>query len=491
MIRSRENRFTTKPIMSFNSFEFAVFLGVALLLHWYVFGKSVQSQNAFLLIAGWFFYAAWDWRFLGLLISCCTISYVAGRLICREKSAGRKGRVAMVFGVSALLGFIVVFKYYDFFVKSFADVFLNGNADSLVLNLILPVGISFYVFQAIGYCLDVYRDKVPAEKNILTHFVFSSFFPQLLAGPIGRGNALIPQFTQRRAFNPELATDGLRQILWGLFKKMVVADNCAKIVDRLWNGGVEGFAEYNASALVLGAILYSFQIYGDFSGYSDMAIGTAKLFGIKLGDNFLFPYFSRNVGEFWRRWHISLNTWFRDFVYIPLGGSRAGTLVTFRNILVVFGLSGLWHGANWTFVFWGLFHGILFAPSIFMKNRKMKEKSRTVVPPSLKDFGAIFLTFSLVTIGWIFFRASKIEDAFFFIKRCFSLSLFQPPKISGTPFIFIGIMLLVEWIQRRESHGLSRILPIPRALMWCAYIVFIFFILLNDGAQENFIYFKF
>ena len=476
--------------MLFNSTEFLVFGLAALTLHWYAFSGSARRQNAFLLAASWFFYAWWDWRFLGLLILAGATSFAAGLGVAHSEENTRARRGWFLFGVLTNLGVLALFKYYDFFVRSFSEAFLGGIDGGLLLNLALPVGVSFYSFQAIGYCADVFLGRVPAEKSPLRHFTFISFFPQLLAGPIGRAGSLLPQFTEKRVFDSALATDGLRQILWGLFKKTVVADNCAAVVDAVWTGGVG-----NASPLTLAgaAVLYSFQIYGDFSGYSDMAIGTAKLFGVRLGDNFLFPYFSRDPQEFWRRWHISLNTWFRDFVYIPLGGSRAGKLRTLRNLFVVFGLSGLWHGANWTFVCWGLFHALLFLPrTLFGRKRKNTTViAENVALPSLTELTRLVVTFIAVTIGWVFFRAPTIGEAFAFLENCIVPAGTETFGFNGTPFLFIGMMLVVEWIQRRGSHALYRVFPFPRPVRWALYGLFLFFIFQNDGMQENFIYFRF
>lgn len=477
--------------MIFNSLDYALFLPVVFLFYWYVFCGNAARQNCFLLLASLFFYGYWDWRFLGLLLLAGTVSFFAGTAIDSSQSRGGNGRWALTLAVVVNLGILALFKYYDFFVQSFADIFLAGEADGILLNLILPVGVSFYLFQATGYCFDVYRKVVPAERDVLKYFTFICFFPQLLAGPIGRAKNLLPQFSLRRDFDVALATDGLRQILWGLFKKTVVADNCASAVNAVWSGDLAGTS---ASTLVAAAVLYSFQIYGDFSGYSDMAVGSAKLLGIRLGDNFLFPYFSRNVGEFWRRWHISLNTWFRDYLYIPMGGSRAGKWKTLRNTLIVFGLSGLWHGANWTFIIWGLFHGMLFLPKILFPD---KTKPTAIVAqdkliPSRREFCQILTTFTLMTIGWIIFRAPDIGEAWTFMKKCISPSIITVPEgITSTPFLFIVIMLFVEWLERNYSHGLSKIPKIPRALRWGFYILFIFVIFQNDGMQENFIYFKF
>ena len=477
--------------MLFNSLEFAVFLPVVFLLYWFVFGKNLKLQNLFVVVASYVFYGWWDWRFLFLIAFTSLCSYVIGLLIDRFREEPGKAKTVNVLNIVVNLLILGVFKYYDFFVTSFADVFLGGRTEGLLLHVILPVGISFYTFQALSYSIDVYRGKIGPTKDVIQFFAYVSFFPQLVAGPIERATNLLPQFAKPRTFEYETGVDGMRQILWGLFKKMVIADNCAVYVDQVFST----YQSQAGSTLFLAAILFAFQIYGDFSGYSDIAIGTSKLFGIKLMRNFNVPYFSRDIAEFWRRWHISLTTWFRDYVYIPMGGSRCSKAKIVRNTFVIFLLSGFWHGANWTFLAWGAYHALLFLPLILMgKNRRYRD---TVAEgrwfPSLKEIGQLFMTFVLVVFGWIIFRSESMEQAWVICKRVLSPSILSIPEMSGiTGFsIAICIMLVVEWIQRDKPHPLDfgRIPWWPVRAM--AYFSIFFLILALGGHSENFIYFQF
>lgn len=443
--------------MLFNSIEYAVFLPIVFLLYWLVFNKNLKLQNLFVVVVSYVFYGWWDWRFLFLIAFTSACSYGAGLLIGKYRGAPRKAKTVNIINIVINLLILGVFKYYDFFVTSFANVFLDGKTDGLLLKVILPVGISFYTFQALSYSIDVYRGKLEPTRDIVQFFAFVSFFPQLVAGPIERATNLLPQFGRPRIFEYEEGVDGLRQILWGLFKKMVVADNCAIYVDQVFST----YQTQSGSTLLLAAVLFAFQIYGDFSGYSDIAIGTSKLFGIKLMRNFNVPYFSRDIAEFWRRWHISLTTWFRDYVYIPLGGSRCSKTKIIRNTFVIFLISGLWHGANWTFIAWGAFHALLFLPLILMgKNRKYRD---TVADgrmlPSLKELSQMLLTFFVVTIGWILFRSDNIEEAFDYICKMWQWGTL---KASYRFFVQDGVwqisagvllMLFVEWINRRKEYG--------------------------------------
>ena len=476
--------------MLFNSLEFAVFLPVVFLLYWFVFGKNLKLQNLFVVVASYVFYGWWDRRFLFLIAFTSLCSYVSGLLIDRFREEPGKAKTVNVLNIVVNLLILGVFKYYDFFVTSFADVFLGGRTEGLLLHVILPVGISFYTFQALSYSIDVYRGEIGPTKDVIQFFAYVSFFPQLVAGPIERATNLLPQFAKPRTFAYETGVDGMRQILWGLFKKMVIADNCAVYVDQVFST----YQSQAGSTLFLAAILFAFQIYGDFSGYSDIAIGTSKLFGIKLMRNFNVPYFSRDIAEFWRRWHISLTTWFRDYVYIPMGGSRCSKAKIVWNTFVIFLLSGFWHGANWTFLVWGAYHALLFLPLILMgKNRRYRD---TVAEgrwfPSLKEIGQLFMTFVLVVFGWIIFRSESMEQAWVICKRVLSPSILSIPEMSGiTGFsIAICIMLVVEWIQRDKPHPLD--LRIPwwpvRAV---AYFSIFFLILSLGGHSENFIYFQF
>lgn len=391
------------------------------------------------------------------------------------------------------LSILGVYKYYDFFVDSFVSAFhlIGVHLSAETLGLVLPVGISFYTFQALSYTIDVYRKKLPVTRDGIAFFAYISFFPQLVAGPIERATNLLPQFQRGRTFQYDLAVDGMRQILWGFFKKIVIADNCAKYVNLIFSD----YQSQSGSTLLLGAVFFTFQIYGDFSGYSDIAIGTAKLFGIRLMQNFRTPYFSRDIAEFWRRWHISLTTWFRDYVYILLGGSRVIRWKVIRNTFIIFLLSGLWHGANWTFVVWGGYHALLFVPLLLLKrNRKNTD---TVAEgrflPSLKEFFQMLLTFLLVVFGWIIFRAESISQAWFYICGIFNHSLFQMPEYFDKTTVFMMlVMLVIEWRNRDKAFGLQMDAgKIPLFLRYGAYFLLVFIIYFCGGSQETFIYFQF
>ena len=397
--------------MLFNSLDFAIFLPIVFLLYWFVAQKNLKLQNALIVVASYVFYGWWDWRFLSLIIFSTVVDYLIGqRLRTEDKQSKRK--VLLWTSIIVNLGFLGFFKYYNFFLENFVDAFslfgMQINANSL--NIILPVGISFYTFQTLSYTIDVYRKKLEPTKDFIAFSAFVCFFPQLVAGPIERATNLLPQFYKKRTFEYHKAVDGMRQILWGLFKKVVIADNCAEFANQIFNNS----ADMNGSTLVLGAIFFTFQIYGDFSGYSDIAIGTSRLFGFDLKQNFATPYFSRDIAEFWRRWHISLSTWFRDYLYIPLGGSRGGTWMKVRNTFAIFLVSGFWHGANWTFIIWGALNAIYFLPLLLTNNNR---KNLGVVAegkllPSLRELFAMLTTFRLTVFAWIFFRAENLSHAF-------------------------------------------------------------------------------
>lgn len=374
--------------MLFNSLAFAVFLPIVFVLYWFVFNRNLKWQNAFVVVASYVFYGWWDWRFLLLIAFTSLCSYVSGLYIerYREKGNEKAAKWVSVSNIVLNIGILGFFKYCNFFITSFVDAFslVGIHLSETTLQIILPVGISFYTFQAISYSIDVYKKKLEVTKDVVAFFAFVSFFPQLVAGPIERATHLLPQFYGRRVFDEAKATDGMRQILWGLFKKMVVADNCAVVVDTIF----ANYQQESGSTLLFGAVLFAFQIYGDFSGYSDIAIGCARLFGIELKRNFNYPYFSRDIAEFWRRWHISLTTWFRDYVYIPFGGSRTSKAKVVRNTFIIFLVSGLWHGPNWTFVTWGFYHALLFLPLLlFGANRRYTSEvvAETKLFPSQKN----------------------------------------------------------------------------------------------------------
>lgn len=473
--------------MLFNSIEFAIFLPSVFAIYWFLLGKNLKLQNLFLLAVSYLFYGWWDWRFLSLIIFSSAVDYVVGLRLGREESPGRR---KLLLSVSLLtnLGFLGFFKYYNFFAESFVEAFsLMGTSFSADrLSIILPVGISFYTFQTLSYTIDIYRRKMEPTRSALDFFAFVSFFPQLVAGPIERATALLPQFKVQRQFQYDAAVSGIRLIIWGLFKKMVIADNAALIVDGIFND----YAGQSSLSLVVGMLLFAFQIYCDFSGYSDIAIGTARLFGFDLMTNFRFPYLSKDISEFWKRWHISLSTWFRDYVYIPLGGSRVGRWVALRNIFVVFIVSGFWHGANWTFIIWGFIHAALYLPVFFGSGSKAVAYHGF----SIKTFSKIFVTFILVCFAWIFFRAPSVSDAASYIIQIFSPEgsgnyFMQSSKFSLiTAMATVGIILLmiIEIIynkaERVEVH-------LPKFGLVLAILSIAFMGALKNHA--SFIYFQF
>lgn len=483
--------------MLFNSIEFLVFLPIVFAFYW-LLHKQLRWQNAFVVAASYLFYGWWDWRFLLLIAFTTLCSYGSGLAIGnKQNNPSAKGPSPKFYlWANIVLNLLILglFKYYDFFAQSFANAFLGGNADRILLHLVLPVGISFYTFQALSYSIDVYRDNIKPTRDIVAFFAYVSFFPQLVAGPIERATSLLPQFERSRRFDYATAVDGLRQMLWGFFKKMVVADSCAIYVDIIF----EHPDWFNGSSLLLAALLFTIQIYGDFSGYSDIAIGCAKLFGIRLRRNFNVPYFSRDIAEFWRRWHISLTTWFRDYIYIPMGGSRVSKWRVLLNTLVIFLVSGLWHGANWTFVAWGAYHALLFLPLILLgKNRKYRNvvaEGRTL--PTLRELGQILLTFLLAMMGWILFRADSIEQAGQYYTHMFSTLFDGSPTLTSNMdawvvFVAVTVMTVVEWLNRDREHEFAR-QPRNRFLRWSGYIALLFMIGAFMVTNEMpFIYFQF
>jgi alginate O-acetyltransferase complex protein AlgI len=486
--------------MLFNSPSFALFLPVVFILYWFVTNKELRKQNFLLLAASYFFYASWDYRFLFLLIFSTLLDYFTGLKI-GEAATQRKRRFWLWLSIIVNLGFLGVFKYYNFFASSFAVALSNLGlqVNFWTIKVILPVGISFYTFHGLSYVIDLYKNKIKPERNFITYAVFVSFFPLLVAGPIERATHLLPQLKQTRSFNYTRATDGMRQILWGLFKKVVIADTCADYV----NGIFGNYTEYNGSTLLVGALFFTFQIYCDFSGYSDIALGTARLFGIELRRNFAFPYFSRDIAEFWRRWHISLSSWFRDYLYIPLGGSKGSTWIKVRNTFIIFVVSGFWHGANWTFIVWGILNALYFMPLLLLnKNRSNLEiVARGKLLPSFKELIGMVTTFSLTVLAWIFFRSVTVPDAVKYIGRIFSASLFKPLDrfafIEGTAqlaitFLLILFFLLIEWRGREQQYALARVgSKWYKPVRWAAYYILIIAIFLYMGKEQQFIYFQF
>lgn len=477
--------------MLFNSAAFAIFLPFVFILYWFVLKKKYRWQNVLLLAASFYFYACWDWRFLFLLMFSIALDYFSAIQIENSKSKNA-AKFWLILSIGINLGFLGFFKYYNFFAESFAEL-LRGfgfTPHIWTLKVVLPVGISFYTFHGLSYIIDVYKKRIGAERNPVEYALFVSYFPLLVAGPIERATHLLPQVKKPRHFNYEKAADGVRQILWGLFKKMVIADNCGPVVNDI-------FANYqheSGSNLALGAVLFAFQIYGDFSGYSDIALGVSRLFGMELLKNFAFPYFSRDIAEFWRRWHISLSSWFRDYLYIPLGGSKGGLWMKVRNTFIIFLVSGFWHGANWTFIIWGGLNALFFLPLLLSnKNRhNLEVVAMGSLIPSARDVFNIVLTFALACFAWIFFRAESVSDAVGYIRSILSPSLFSAPSAFSVKLgVLSAFMFLVEWLNRTQEYGLEvrRFHPWFRRFLY-AITVFLILKYANFGNNE-FIYFQF
>lgn len=483
--------------MLFNSVIFAIFLPIVFFLYWFVFNKNLRYQNRLLLTASYFFYAWWDWRFLFLLLFSTGLDFFTGLRMSASRTRQTR-RFWLWLSILINLGFLGVFKYYDFFVTSFTEALARTgwNIHPGLLNIILPVGISFYTFHGLSYVIDVYNKRIPSERNFVDYAVFVSFFPLLVAGPIERATHLLPQIRKKRTFEYARAVDGLKQILWGLFKKIAIADQCASYTEMIF-GHSESFG---GSTLVLGVVLFTFQIYGDFSGYSDIAIGTARLFGIDLLRNFAYPFFSRDIAEFWRRWHISLTTWFRDYLYIPLGGGRGGTWMRVRNTFIVFLVSGLWHGDNWTYIAWGALNALYVLPLLLAGKHKIHLDivAQGRAWPTLREAGAMLLTFALTVFAFIFFRAESMSHAWSYLSGILSRSLLSVPSFPGTgkmPFLLllIALFLLVEWYGREQQHALARLgTAWKRPFRYAVYygLLIVIFCLGSDKTHQ-FIYFQF
>ncbi|MGD1839709.1 MAG: MBOAT family O-acyltransferase [Thermonemataceae bacterium] len=483
--------------MLFHSIDFAIFLPIVFILYWFVTNKNLRLQNLLTVTASYIFYGWWDWRFLSLIIFSTIVDYLVGRNLKNEESQIRR-KILLWTSILVNLGFLGFFKYYNFFLDNFVSAFslFGTEIKANSLNIILPVGISFYTFQTLSYTIDVYKRKLEPTNDFIAFSAFVSFFPQLVAGPIERATNLLPQFYSKRTFDHSKAVDGMRQILWGLFKKIVIADNCAEYANLIFNNSTD----YSGSTLVLGAIFFTFQIYGDFSGYSDIAIGTSRLFGVNLMRNFAFPYFSRDIAEFWRRWHISLSTWFRDYLYIPLGGSHGGTLMKIRNTFIIFIVSGFWHGANWTFIVWGALNAIYFLPLLLTNNNRnnLETVAQGKLLPNIKELSLMLLTFGLTVFAWIFFRAENISHAFSYIAGILSTSLFEIPKFEGMPtvlttIILIAIFVLVEWFGREGKYAIESLgFSWQKPLRWLLYIGILLIIFYAGNFNDNtFIYFQF
>ncbi|WP_341214781.1 MBOAT family O-acyltransferase [uncultured Wocania sp.] len=477
--------------MLFNSIAFLIFLPITFSLYWFLLKKSTKGQNILLLLASYFFYGWWDYRFLILIALSTIVDYFIG-LSLEKEQVDKKRKLLLGLSLAFNLGLLGFFKYYNFFIESWIDVWQNIGVQmhASTLNIVLPVGISFYTFQTLSYTIDVYRKKLKPTHNFINFATFVAFFPQLVAGPIERATNLLPQFFVKRNFNKERAISGIHLIIWGLFKKIVIADGCATYVNAIFSN----YETLNTLTLCIGAIYFAFQIYGDFSGYSDIAIGTARLFGFELMRNFNLPYFSRDVAEFWRRWHISLSTWFRDYLYIPLGGSRGSKNNQLRNVFIIFLVSGFWHGANWTFIIWGALHAVFFIPLLLRKQnrRHINQVSKNTLIPSFSEMFKMLKTFILVTLAWVFFRADNVSMATDYLKRLvlnlnFKIEYLTIERYNVEMFALIGIFILLEWFNRQKEH------PFSGKFKWIkitgAMLMLILFGVYSN--HQEFIYFQF
>jgi D-alanyl-lipoteichoic acid acyltransferase DltB (MBOAT superfamily) len=477
--------------MFFNSIDFAIFLPIVFVLYWFVTKNNLKFQNLLIVLMSYVFYGWWDWRFLSLIIFSTVIDYLVGRRLKTEEKHFKR-KILLWTSIIINLGFLGFFKYYNFFLDNFQSAFsfLGYGISSSSLNIVLPIGISFYTFQTLSYSIDVYRRKLEPTKDFIAFSAFVCFFPQLVAGPIEKASNLLPQFYKRRKFNYTLAVDGVKQMVWGFFMKIVIADNCAAYANQIF----DDYESYNAASLFIGALMFTFQIYGDFAGYSNIAIGVSRLFGFNLKQNFAFPYFSRDIAEFWRRWHISLSTWFRDYLYIPLGGSRVSNAKKIRNTFIIFVVSGFWHGANWTFAIWGLLNAIYFLPLLLLKKNRVHlgviGDSRF---PRLNEILGMVTTFLLTILAWVFFRSENITEAFGFLGNIVTLHSGKSINVSMVVILVIIAFVLIEWFGRRSKFAIQNSFknyPIIDRVF--TYIIIISIFMFGQfNSEYEFIYFQF
>lgn len=481
--------------MLFNSIGFIAFFPVVFFLYWIVAKGNLRIQNILLLVASYFFYGCWDYRFLFLLAFSTALDYYSGlKIFHAQSNSSRKLWLWISIGLN--LGFLGFFKYFNFFIESFETLLSSAGlaTNFWTLSILLPVGISFYTFHGLSYVLDIYNKKIEPTRNWVDYSLFVSFFPLLVAGPIERASHLLPQIQSQRSFSTRDSVSGLKQITWGFIKKLVIADNCAVYADMVFNN----HESYGGSTLLLGAIFFAFQIYCDFSGYSDIALGSARLLGFSLLRNFAYPYFSRDIAEFWRRWHISLSSWFRDYVYIPLGGNKGTVITRVRNVFIIFLLSGFWHGANWTFVVWGLLNALYFLPLLLLSSNRdhLEIVAKGKLFPTFREVLSIQITFFLTVLAWIFFRADSVEHGLDFLFGIISPTFFELPEIPRASIfvlILIFVFIIVEWSGREEQYAIEKIgIKWPRPVRWAFYSLLIF--MLGMYMQTNnttFIYFQF
>ncbi|QRM87783.1 MBOAT family protein [Lacinutrix sp. WUR7] len=478
--------------MLFNSLDFALFIPIVFALYWMLQKHSVKWQNLLIVVASYVFYGWWDYRFLVLILFSTLVDFWIGNYL-KKTTDTSKRKILLYTSVFVNIGLLGFFKYYNFFIDNFSAAFsfFGSDIQPNSLHIILPVGISFYTFQTLSYTIDVYRKKLEPTNNFIQFAAFVSFFPQLVAGPIERATHLLPQFKKKHTFHSKNAIDGLQQILWGLFKKVVIADNCAQFANDIFNN----YPAYSSTTLLLGAFYFAFQIYGDFSGYSDIAIGTARLFGFNLMQNFALPYFSRDIAEFWRRWHISLSTWFRDYMYIPLGGSRGTKGNQIRNVFIIFLVSGFWHGANWTFIVWGFLNACYFLPVMLSNKNRVHTNivAENSFLPSIKEILQMGFTFFVTMIAWVFFRSENVTTAFLYMKQMGTFSLNFMEKIQLERYAFeivplIVLLLIIEWFTRKQEHPLKETKqPILASLI----LMLLIFVFGSFSKLQEFIYFQF
>lgn len=477
--------------MLFNSLDFFIFLPSVFLLYWFVLKKNLRVQNILLLASSYVFYGWWDFRFLALIFISTLVDFFVGLALTNEENQKQR-KLLVAISLTVNLGMLGFFKYYNFFIESWIDVWaaLGVEMHASSLQIILPIGISFYTFQTLSYTFDIYRKKLQPTRNFINFAAFVAFFPQLIAGPIERATNLLPQFSVKRSFNYERAISGIHLILWGLFKKIVIANTCARYVNTIF----DNYQDMNTMTLLLGVVYFSFQIYGDFSGYTDIATGTARLFGFELSRNFNHPYFSRDIAEYWRRWHITLFSWFRDYIYIPLGGSRGSKANQIRNVFIIFFIGGLWHGASWNMILYSLLHAVFFLPLLLKKRNRnnLDQVAKNTVLPSLKEFLQIVVTFSLITLARVLFRAESIPIALGYYKRIFinfnfEIQHLQIDRYSVEILAILGLFVILEWFHRKYEH------PFRGKLKWVK-IIGVLALLLGLGVysdHQQFIYFQF
>jgi alginate O-acetyltransferase complex protein AlgI len=491
--------------MLFTSVTFALFLLLVFVLYWFVFNRNLKGQNFFLLIRSYIFYGWWDWRFLFLLFFISASNYLIAILIQKKVQKSHR-KLFFISGLIINIGTLIIFKYFNFFIDGLDNLIsLFGLKVNLItLNIILPIGISFYIFLSLSYIIDIYQHKLTASRNFFDALLTFSFFPIILAGPIQRPISLLPQVQTRRIFNYARATDGLKQILWGVFMKIVISDNCAVHADKIFTG----YSTYSGSTLILGVFMFSVQIYADFAGYSNIAIGVGKLLGFNIMKNFNYPYFALDMREFWRRWNISLTTWFRDYVFLPIAYSVSRNIKSDRFYLIkteffiytvgicfTWILTGLWHGANYTFIIWGLIHGFfLIINHVAAKPRKKILKRLNIRNESiaLTIFDTL-ATFTIIMFTWIFFRADNVGHAFSYLSGIFSMSSFTLPEIrSRTTILLVVLFFVMEWLGRDQEYAIAKIgIKWPRLIRWGIYYSIIIAIFYFAGSEQQFIYFQF